>query len=241
MHVLKIYGSYIIKFHRLLILDYVTSVVGVCSLMDVTLLHGHAEEANCCWSWRTSKTCRMSHSFCRSITDSDRSRSLSLSTSWLWCVTKRSWFIMSRFPTLSRFTWFLKFSKCFCFLMRDRRADSRFDIIRLRFRSSTIGGSSEPELELFRFRFSSFEPEFELICIGLELSEPELEKTGSCVGSRPKTGSSCWNGKVGSWQYQGVKPPSKAGKGVPKNPSEDNIAGKLDNMAGKLLTNMGGR
>lgn len=52
MHVIKmdhiyIY-IYIIKGHRLLILDYVTSVVGVCSLMGVTLLHGHAEEANCC-------------------------------------------------------------------------------------------------------------------------------------------------------------------------------------------------
>lgn len=72
--------------------------------------------------------------------------------------------------------------------MRDRLADSRFDIIRLSFRSSilevvglTLGfGSSEPGLKLFIVRFSSSEPESEDAGFGFEFSKPELgKKAGS--------------------------------------------------------------
>lgn len=86
--------------------------------------------------------------------------------------------------------------------MRDRRADSRFDIIRLRFRSSTTEpkrlvpsepgvkflellrlGSSEPELKfLDLFRFGSGEPDFGVAGAGFEVYEPELELTGSWEG-----------------------------------------------------------
>lgn len=162
---------------------------------------------NYCRSSRTSKTWCTAHSFSRSIADSNRSRSFSLRTSWLWCVTKRSRFIISRFPTLSRFTWFLRFSRCFCFRMRDRLADSRFDIIRLRFRSSITEagwvGSSEPdgwfgssgqELELVLFLFGWFgssEPELEITDFGFEWSEPELDITGSWGLRGKKAGSCC--------------------------------------------------
>lgn len=91
--------------------------------------------------------------------------------------------------------------------MRDRRADSRFDIIRLRFRSSKRLVSSEPDrffLKLSRLssssepglnalgslRFESSEPE---LGAGLGVSEPELEVTGSWEIGRLKTaGSSRW-------------------------------------------------
>ncbi|KAF7136357.1 hypothetical protein RHSIM_Rhsim08G0090700 [Rhododendron simsii] len=108
------------------------------------------------------------------MADSDRNRSFSLLTRWPWCVTIRSRFSSSRFPILSRFTWFLRFSRCFFFRIRDRLADSRFEIIRLRFRSSRINPvwfvSSEPGLS---------EPEFEKKGFGFGFSEPELDITGS--------------------------------------------------------------
>lgn len=81
--------------------------------------------------------------------------------------------------------------------MRDRRADSRFDIMRLRFRSSMTGPKrllvpsergftflellrSEPELKFLElFRFGSVEPEFGVTGAGFDVSEPELELTGS--------------------------------------------------------------
>lgn len=70
---------------------------------------------------------------------------------WHWCVTEPNRCLYSRFWTSNRFTSFERFSKCFFFLQRDRRADSLFDIIRFRFRSSveqTAGlVSSEPDCE----------------------------------------------------------------------------------------------
>lgn len=81
--------------------------------------------------------------------------------------------------------------------MRDRLADSRFEIIRLRFLSSTTG--SEPELEP----------------AGLE-SEINVFDDWSKIDE-----------KSGSGPSQGVKPPSKTGNGTSIPDSEDNMAGRL--------------
>ncbi|KAA8531540.1 hypothetical protein F0562_006249 [Nyssa sinensis] len=127
--------------------------------------------------------------------------------------------------------------------MRDRLADSRFDNIRLLFRSSITGtarfGSSEPELELFWF--GSSKPESEEIGFGFELSKPEFEMTGSCGFSEKIMGSCCWKSKRGSCESHGVKPPSKGGHGIPSNPSKVDKEGKVDSMAGKLLIDRGRR
>ncbi|GFY86655.1 hypothetical protein Acr_05g0002940 [Actinidia rufa] len=136
-----------------------------------------------------------------------------------WCVTNSSRFVSSRFPTLKRFTWLLKFSKCFCFLMRDRLADSRFDNIRLRFRSSIVE-FIWPEL-----RFGSFEL---------------VKKACSWSFSSEKTDSWFGREKRGSGQSHGIKLPSKVGNWIPNNPSEEGMAGKADNMVGKPLID-GGR
>lgn len=135
--------------------------------VQTTVLHGGHIAGGNCWSRRKSKICRMSYNFCCSTVCSARRRTLSVLTRWTWYDTYRNRFVSSRFSTLSRFTWFLRFSKCFCFRILDRLADSRFDSIRLRFRSSTtetgrfgsfgqafgsvglvlVSGSSEPEPE----------------------------------------------------------------------------------------------
>ncbi|KAJ7952722.1 BZIP transcription factor [Quillaja saponaria] len=125
---------------------------------------------------------------------------------------KRNRFDSSRFSILNRFIWILRFSKCFCLRIRDRLADSRFDIIRLRFRSSVTEfvrfGSSESDLVLAWFWFSS--------------SEPELELTGFvCLKAEKISGHS-----------HGGKPPSKAENGFPSKGSEGKVeAGRVDNMA----------
>ncbi|PSS36010.1 BZIP transcription factor [Actinidia chinensis var. chinensis] len=205
-------------------------ICNICSLRGLIVLHGHAE-GDTCWSSQTSKTWCMAHSLCRSISASDTSRWFCLLTISLWCVIKWSRFVSSRFPTRSRFRWFLRFSKCFFLRIRDRLADSRFDIIRLSLRSSGSGPgwvvSSEPGLELL---VSGFELEFEVTGFGLELSGPEWDRTGSW---RKEAGSWGGKGESGSWQSQGVKPPSKAGNGIPKNPSGTGMAEKADSMAGK--------
>lgn len=127
--------------------------------------------------------------------------------------------------------------------MRDLLADSRFDNMRLRLRSSTTestGGfvaSSEPEPEFVFLVFwsGSSEPDTgESRGGGLELAEQELEITG-CWGSSGEKiwGSSCvGKGKGGSWHSQGEKPPSKAVREFPKKLSAGIMAGKADNMAG---------
>jgi hypothetical protein len=126
--------------------------------------------------------------------------------------------------------------------MRDLLADSRFDIIRLRFRSSTgdtspLGfGSSEPELEFkwfgFRPRSGSSEPELEMTGLGewkasgshagdrIKASEPELEKTGS----------GDWMDGKNSGQSHGVKPASKAENGFPNMVSTGKGTRYADNM-----------
>lgn len=196
--------------------------------MCVTLLHGHATENNCSWIWRASKSWCISLIFWRSICDSDLSRSFSVRTSWLWCATQRNPFNMSWFSILSRFTRFLRLSRCFCFLIRDRRADSRFDTIRLRFRSSITGRWLRTESGLSRFLFVTTEPDIDRS----ELSEPELENTGSCNGVGEKTEPwSWWSRKnVGSWSFHGVKPPSNSGKRVSNTPSETSIVEKPEDM-----------
>lgn len=80
--------------------------------------------------------------------DSVLSRSFSLLIWKIYCALNRNRFAHSRFCVFSRFTWFLKFSRCLCFLILDRLADSRFEIIRFLFRSSIVDpiwfSSSEP-------------------------------------------------------------------------------------------------
>lgn len=174
-----------------------------------------------CWSCRKTNNSCISDSLRRSMLCSNRSRSLSVLTCWQWCKTNCTRLVSSRFSILSRFTWFLRFSKCLCLRMRDLLADSRFDIMRLCFRSSTRAaggfGSSEPEFELvtFRFRFGS--------------SELELETTGFGVTAENRS------------QSHGVKPFSKAWKGFPMAGSDENIAGIADNMGQKFLLLNGGR
>lgn len=162
-------------------------------MAEIILLHGHADVD--CWRCLVIKIWRVSDSFFRSILHSDRSQSFSVRTLWQWYKTIRNRFVSSRFSTLSRFTWFLRLSMCFCFRIRDRLADSRFDTIRLRFLSSMAGtggfGSSEPE---FEFELSGFWPN------RLDSSEPELEPKGFGEGGAL--------GKA-SKQSQGVKPFSK--------------------------------
>uniref|UniRef100_A0A7C9CMG3 Uncharacterized protein n=1 Tax=Opuntia streptacantha TaxID=393608 RepID=A0A7C9CMG3_OPUST len=78
----------------------------------------------------------------------------------------RNRFTHSRFCVFSRFTWFLRFSRCLCFLILDRLADSRFDIIRFLFRSSIMDpirfSSSEPDSKPAEFRLGLSETEFDL-------------------------------------------------------------------------------
>ena len=130
--------------------------------------------------------------------------------------------VSSRFWILSWFNWFLRFSMCFCLRIRDRRADSRFDIIRLRLRSSAAEssrfGPSEPEFECKGFRFGPSEQEFELTGFLFDSSDPEFERTGSCD----------WKMEKSSWLSQGVKPPSKDGNGLTSIVSDDIMTGKLD-------------
>lgn len=200
------------------------------------LLQGHAEEDNCCCSCRACKIWRMSHSFCCSITDSTWSLSFSIRTIRLCIIIVCNRFIMSRFPILNRFTWFLRFSKCFCFLMRDRLADSLLDIMRLCLRSS---GSSEPEDSgLLRFRFATHWFMFFWVKFNSARTEPEFDKTGSLgvMGVKSWTCSLCCWGKKGSnsWQSQGGKPPSK--KAGNWDPKISELAGIADNIAGKMVS-----
>lgn len=100
--------------------------------------------------------------------------------------------------------------------MRDLRADSRFDIMRLRLRSSMTEtvclGSSEPE--------------FELVWIWFGSSEPELDTAG--IGD--------WFGAgKGSGKSHGVNSLSKSGKGFPNIISDEKMAGQADNMAQNFL------
>ncbi|CAN1342956.1 hypothetical protein LINPERPRIM_LOCUS39637 [Linum perenne] len=99
------------------------------------LLHGQAAADE---SWRNISIRRTAlASLWRSIKCSDRSRSVSARTRFKWYETNRNRSDSSRFSTRSRFTRFLRFSKCFCFLILDLLADSLFDTILLLFLSST--------------------------------------------------------------------------------------------------------
>ncbi|MFS8033147.1 hypothetical protein Hanom_Chr17g01566101 [Helianthus anomalus] len=144
----------------------------------------------------------MSRNFCCNMTDSDMSCWFSWRTSFPWRFTARKRFIRARFSVLSRFNWLLMSSKCFCFLIRERLADSRLDILRLRLRSSITLTTS-----------------LEGLGKGVELSELEMENTGSC--SEKRTGVSCGS--------QGVKPlvsrnPVSSGKRwLPAAKTSDNI------------------
>ncbi|KAM7262738.1 hypothetical protein ACFE04_000421 [Oxalis oulophora] len=127
---------------------------------------------------------------------SDWSRSLSVRTRWLWYKTNLNRFANSRFSTLSRFTWFLWFSKCLCLRMRDLLADSRFDIIRLRFRSLVTGwtGTSEPEFEMVWVFSGSSEPDdVVVVTTGFGISSMG-EKKSEQSGQAGKSVSKAENG-----------------------------------------------
>lgn len=148
----------------------------------------------------------MLESFWQRMVRSDRSQSFSVRRLLQWYRRNCNPLFSSRFSILNRFTWFRKFSRCLCLRMRDLRADSRFDIIRLRFRSSiTRFGSSGAGFSSARVRFGS--------------SEPELEVTGmGLVGLKADKKSG---------QSHGVKPPSNAVNGFPSKESE---AGRAESM-----------
>lgn len=197
------------------------------SLMYVKLLHGQADGFRFCWSCRTSSTCRISHSLWRSISNSNRRYSFSRRTNWFFCIAKLSRFLICRFATLSRFTWLLRFSRCFCFRIRDRLADSRFDIMRLCFRSSM----SEPELEFLEvLRFGSGEPESWVVRTWLRLKLAGSWEDGG--GVTTTTGSCAWKTNGGSWSIepQGNKPGSKIGNMFSR---DENMTGAADNMGEK--------
>lgn len=144
----------------------------------------------------------MLNSFWRSWVRSDRSQSFSVLTWLYWCSRNCNRVFSSRFSTLNRFNWFRNFSRCLCLRIRDLRADSRFDIIRLRFRSSIMDPT----------RFESSEAGFSLSSwVWFGSSEPVLEVTVlGLVGSA--------NQKPG--QSHGVKPPSKVENGFESKGSE---------------------
>ncbi|MFS8010784.1 hypothetical protein Hanom_Chr14g01301091 [Helianthus anomalus] len=85
--------------------------------------------------------------------------------------------------------------------MRDRLADSRFDIIRLLFRSSIRSTTTG---------HPSSEPELELLVLGVESSEPENDRT-------PKGFS--WDSLSHGKNVVSEKPPSVGAK------TDDNIVG----------------
>lgn len=117
--------------------------------------------------------------------------------------------------------------------MRDLLADSRFDIILLRFRSSTTEtgrfGPAGEGLESDRLLFGSSDPE----------PEPENMGVGDWTGLSPEpvefevsAGLRGWMAGKSSWQSHGVNPPSKDGNGFPRIESEDGkIGGKVEIMA----------
>lgn len=156
---------HVIMFLSNVYMDYnVINDVKFCLLIVVTLLlHGHADG-----TWLSSGTTNSwfkMHNFCWSINNSDLSLSFSRQTSCPLCFTNRNRFISSWTPALYWDTWFFRSSKCFCFFIRDRLAESLFDIKRFLLRSFSIGlmshwfvsPSSEPELELFGFKLQSLE------------------------------------------------------------------------------------
>lgn len=86
----------------------------------------------------TAKIRQRSESLARRPTDSIHNQSFSLKTTWRWFKTRPSRSFNSRFWIINRFTSLVRSSKCLFFLHRDRRADSRFDIIRRSFLSSSL-------------------------------------------------------------------------------------------------------
>lgn len=144
----------------------------------------------------------MLNSFWRSKVRSDRSQPFSVLTWLQWCSRNCNRVFISRFSTLNRFNWFRKLSRCLCLRIRDLRADSRFDIIRLRFRSSIMDPTRFESSEA-GFSFSSW--------VWLGSSEPVLEVTVlGLVGS----------GNKNSGHSHGVKPQSKAKNGFESKGSE---------------------
>lgn len=145
---------------------------GVNGGAAASLMHGHADVAaevfKCCWKWRRSSSSRISQSLCRRSSDSNRRVSFSEATIWVYCKADRSRFISSRFPNLSRAARFLRFSKCLCFRMRDRRADSRLDCIRRSFLSSM----TEPEVSVLELLGRS--GSLKLVASWFDSSEPEF-------------------------------------------------------------------
>lgn len=158
-----------------------------CLLIVITLLlHGHTDGMSFMSSGTTNSWFKM-HNFCWSINDSVLSLSFSRQTSCPLWFTNCNRFIISWTPVLYWNTWFFRSSKCFCFFILDRLADSRFDIMRFLLRSWSIGlmsrwfvsPSSDPELELFGFRLQSLESRKSIIMSSRKL---ENERWSSFEG-----------------------------------------------------------
>lgn len=73
-------------------------------------------------------------------------RMLFSDSSWLYCPASRSACVAIRaFSSLSFAPWFIRSSRCCCFLIRDRLADSRFESILFLFLSSIRRSPSDPD------------------------------------------------------------------------------------------------
>ena len=148
------------------------------------LVHVHAGEK--VWNCWKIKICVKLATFWRSKVRSECNHSFSVRRRFKWCRTNCNRLLSSRFSTLHLFNWFRRFSRCLCFRILDLRADSRFDIMRRRFRSSIAV------------------EEADTCWFGSDLSsEPELEETG--LGEKRAWESSSWS--------HGVKPAEKVEKG----------------------------
>ncbi|GMN34263.1 hypothetical protein TIFTF001_004586 [Ficus carica] len=146
------------------------------------------------------------------------------------------------------------FSKCFCFRILDRLADSRFDIIRLRFRSSTteagrLGSPAPPEPDFGSARLllsgsssGSSEQEPDKMGLGDWAGSPEPDEFEVTSAGLGKGGRAA--GKS-SWQSQGVNPPSKEGNGFPRIESEEGkMEGKVEiimSFGFRVFSSKGGR
>ncbi|GAU18444.1 hypothetical protein TSUD_231810 [Trifolium subterraneum] len=133
---------------------------------------------------------------------SNRSHSFSVRRQLKWYSKNCNMLFNSRFSALKRFIWFRKFSRCLCFLILDLRADSRFDIILLRFRSSIFRfesfktgfsfGSPEPELEvglgLVGLKGEKMLGKFHDVKSSCNAVKSELEREESMVIAKVKSG-----------------------------------------------------
>lgn len=144
------------------------------------------DDDNCFGRWKSCMTTiawQRSWSLAWRLKYSVVNRSFSLHNTWHCPKTEPNRFFSSRFCVSNRFTCTVRFSRCFFFLQRDLLADSRFDIIRLRFLSST------EKITRFEFEFEPSEPEF-----GLWMGNSNRDKSSSISGAvNPVSGRGYWS------------------------------------------------